>query len=74
MGSIGQAAKLAGVSVETLWEWEKMGKISSHRTQGGHRRYDVLNPKEESTFEEDLACDVWDNGLRRLRKNRLCIE
>lgn len=39
--SIGQAAKLAGVSVETLREWEKMGKISSQRTQGGHRRYDV---------------------------------
>ena len=39
--SIGEAAKLAGVSVETLREWERGGKIASQRTAGGHRRYDA---------------------------------
>lgn len=38
---IGQAAKIAGVAVETLREWEKIGKIESQRTEGGHRRYDI---------------------------------
>lgn len=36
--SIGQAAKIAGVTVETLREWERQGKIVSQRTTGGHRR------------------------------------
>jgi putative resolvase len=39
--SIGQAAKIAGVAVETLREWERAGKITSQRTEGGHRRYDI---------------------------------
>jgi putative resolvase len=39
--SIGQAAKLEGVTVETLREWEKSGKLTSTRTEGGHRRYDI---------------------------------
>lgn len=39
--SIGEAAKLAGVTVETLREWEKTGKVISQRTEGGHRRYDI---------------------------------
>jgi putative resolvase len=39
--SIGQAAKIAGVAVETLRDWERAGKITSQRTEGGHRRYDI---------------------------------
>jgi excisionase family DNA binding protein len=35
------AARLIGVSVDTLRRWEKAGKITSTRTAGGHRRYDL---------------------------------
>jgi len=39
--SIGNAARLAGVTVDTLREWEKAGQIHAQRTAGGHRRYDT---------------------------------
>jgi putative resolvase len=37
--SIGEAAQIKGVSIDTLRYWEKEGKLSSVRTEGGHRRY-----------------------------------
>ena len=40
--NIGKAAKALGVHPETLWRWEKEGKIPAPlRTSGGTRRYDV---------------------------------
>jgi excisionase family DNA binding protein len=39
--SIGEAAAVKGVSIDTLRRWEKEGKIQSVRTDGGHRRYDI---------------------------------
>ncbi|BBM88043.1 IS607 family transposase [Candidatus Uabimicrobium amorphum] len=39
--SIKKAAKELGVSAKTLRRWEEKGKISSERTKGGHRRYDI---------------------------------
>tara|TARA_Y100000310_G_scaffold242079_1_gene246239 strand:+ start:2416 stop:2592 length:177 start_codon:yes stop_codon:yes gene_type:complete len=41
MINISKAAKILGVSLVTLRQWEKDGKISSFRTPGGHRRYDI---------------------------------
>lgn len=38
--SIGQVAKELGVTVQTVREWDKSGKIKSERTDGKHRRYD----------------------------------
>ncbi|MBX9703051.1 MAG: IS607 family transposase, partial [Silvanigrellaceae bacterium] len=38
---IGQAARILGVSIETLRRWEKAGKLKSERTPSGHRRYDI---------------------------------
>lgn len=36
---IREASKLMGVTTATLRRWEKSGKITSNRTEGGHRRY-----------------------------------
>ena len=41
--SISEAAYILGVSTDTLRRWEKEGKITSERTEGGHRRYDLTN-------------------------------
>lgn len=43
MISISEASKLLGVTEKTLRLWEKDGKIKSKRTEGGHRRYEVLD-------------------------------
>lgn len=40
---IGEAAKLRGVSVDTLRRWEKAGKLKAARTEGKHRRYLVAD-------------------------------
>lgn len=40
---IGDAARLRGVSIDTLRRWEKSGKIQAIRTEGGHRRYRVAD-------------------------------
>lgn len=48
--SISEAAYILGVSTDTLRRWEKEGKITSSRTEGGHRRYDltdILKDKED---------------------------
>ena len=41
--SIGEAAKLKGVSISTIRRWEASGIIKCERTPGGHRRYEVAD-------------------------------
>lgn len=41
-----QAAKMLGVSVMTLRNWEKDKKIRSVRTLGNHRRFSLLEMKK----------------------------
>ena len=36
---IGEAARLIGVAVDTLREWEAAGKIAATRSPGGQRRF-----------------------------------
>mgnify|MGYP001581668975 CR=1 FL=1 len=48
--SIKEAAQTLGVTAKTLRKWEKDGKITSARTEGNHRRYDLsklLNIKSD---------------------------
>ena len=41
MITIQEAAKIMGVTPKTLRLWEQEGKIVAHKTNGGHRRYDL---------------------------------
>ena len=43
--SIGEAAKMLGVTCRTLRNWEKAGKIRPARTLGKHRRYKLIDIK-----------------------------
>lgn len=46
MLSIGEAADLIGVSVDTLRRWSKKGRVLTYRSPGGHRYYkrkDLIN-------------------------------
>ena len=46
--SIGQASTMIGVSISTLRQWDREGKlIPDFRTFGGHRRYSILKPREQ---------------------------
>ncbi len=37
--SISEAASLLGVSIDTLRRWDQSGKLSSVKSEGGHRKY-----------------------------------
>lgn len=39
--TISEAAKALGVSAQTLRRWDREGKLTSERTKGGQRRYDI---------------------------------
>lgn len=36
---VGKAARLAGISRDTIKRWERAGRITSRRLPNGHRRY-----------------------------------
>ncbi len=56
--SIGRASVLIGVSSSTLRRWEREGKIvSSCRTSGGHRRYDLHHLKSALGSHESRRDD-----------------
>ena len=45
--SIGEAARIAGVSSDTIRRWADTGRIPSTRTAGGHRRVPVSAVKPD---------------------------
>jgi len=45
--TINQAAKRLGVAKKTIRRWETSGKITSKRTAGGHRRFDISKLKRQ---------------------------
>jgi putative resolvase len=56
--SIGKAAKLLGVSKDTLRRWEKKKKILPHRTIKGHRRYEegeITGLKKRNNTDNKVA-------------------
>ena len=55
MVTIGQAAKILGVSVMTLRRWDEDGRLVSIRTEGGHRRYDISKIRPETVRRFEFA-------------------
>lgn len=57
---IGQAAQLAGVSIDTLRRWEAEGKLTAARSLGGQRSYRVADIEHlrDSGEDEDASCDT----------------
>ena len=58
MLSIKEASEFLGVSIDTLRRWERTGKITSFRTEGGHRRYekkDLIKFKKDDSVEPRIT-------------------
>jgi len=56
--SIGEAANMAGVSIQTLRRWDKSGKLVALKTSGGQRRYhpsDIIRAVSEDLLAEANA-------------------
>jgi excisionase family DNA binding protein len=62
--SVGEAARLIGVSEPTLRKWTDDGRIAVFRTPGGHRRYlrselDAFRrSREESEIERTESAEA----------------
>ncbi len=69
MISITKAAKIVGVSADTLRNWEKKGLISADRTDGGARRYSKsqLTALKREMSVEDKGMGVRDGGVEKKR-------
>ena len=55
--SIKAAAAELGVREETLRRWELAGKITSERTAGGHRRYDLSTLRHVAQRREQVSLE-----------------
>jgi predicted site-specific integrase-resolvase len=55
MVGIKEAARLLGVTPKTLRLWEKEGKYTSLRTDGGHRRYNLNDILGQVSEDEKLT-------------------
>lgn len=60
--SIGEAAKIMNISIDTLRRLDKSGKLSSFRSTGGHRLYSQTQIKFHSNNLAILAKDWALNG------------
>lgn len=71
--TIGDAANLIGVAVETLRRWEKAGKIACHRTKGGHRRYLVADLLSLEADKKQRYTVIYGRVSTRARKSNLDV-
>ena len=47
LATIGETAKILGVSISTLRRWDKEERLVPERTASGHRRYDISKLRPE---------------------------
>ena len=69
----GEAQEHYGVSIDTLRNWEKKGKIKTIRTAGGHRRYFVPEKNEGKKIiyarvSSSKQSDNLDNQIKYLKE------
>lgn len=71
--SIGKVAKAAGVTVETIRNWDKAGKIRSTRTKGNQRRYELEHVLAYANRDsgEDRKTIIYSRVSTPARKNDL---
>jgi excisionase family DNA binding protein len=62
--SIGDAARLLGVSIRTVRRWEAQGRIRAVRTGGGHRRFPVAEVVQMQRTRRQQAGDASGTRLR----------
>ena len=77
MLSIKEASELLGVTTTTLRNWEKEGKITSVRTEGGHRRYqvqDLIGGKKEKMLTVAYARVSSHDQKDDLKRQELVLE
>lgn len=74
---ISKAAKILGVSIETLRRWDNSGKFSSIRKPGGHRYYnlqdvnDYLTKSRISKSDLFILASHWASAKNAFEPNRL---
>jgi len=58
---LSEAAKLIGVSVDTLRKWDRLGRIKTTRTPGGHRRIPLSEIKRILNIQDiqTLRCAIY---------------
>ena len=69
---ISEAARMLGVSVDTLRRWEAAGKIEVERTPGGHRRYEVDQLKGIARNRPAVAGTDRAEGAGLYRRSCVC--
>ena len=77
MLSIKEASELLGVTTTTLRNWEKDGKITAVRTEGGHRRYqiqDLIGGKKEKMLTVAYARISSHDQKDDLKRQELVLE
>lgn len=57
--SVGEAAKILGLSIKTLQRWDKSGKFPSIRRPGGHRYYNLKDIENYLTNLEITGQDLF---------------
>ena len=66
-----KAQEILGVHVQTLYNWEKRGKIDTIRTVGGHRKYNVekyLRTYGNPNYDENNDKNDNKNNLHNINK------
>lgn len=68
---INEAAKILGVSVQTLRNWDANGYLKSVKTAGGHRRYKIDDVKNASNKSYEVVFSYEGLHLAHLEKIHL---